>query len=200
MSNLDKKSINKTKDYSSSLIPELASSWRAILTDVFSKKYRPARISFTFMFAIYFLMAPIQPLRPEKGELYVIAGESRFQHINTLRGSATYFFVNDELIHCSFTGLGGANACDSFAGRFDVSRPVKVNFFWMKNRSFIPAKILDSLEQDGRLIISPNDSWRLRKSFFEVEKKWSWVVPSIFGFMTLFFFLLGFCTSSRRAQ
>ena len=157
---------------------------------VFSKEFSATRVLLTFTIAQYFVMAPIQPWMPEKSELYEIAGEPRFQHVNTIRGSATHFFVNNELVHCSFSGLGGANACEQFSNWIDVKRPVKVTYFWMRNRFLIGAKVLNSLEQDGRMIISPNDSLRFRMAFFEVDKKWKWVVPSLFIFLTLFVFLV----------
>ncbi|MDO8291588.1 MAG: hypothetical protein Q7T29_01780 [Gallionella sp.] len=178
----------KTEQPSASSIEPL-SGWRVAFGETLSKDYSATRIMLVFTIVASVLFAPVKPWEPKKEDLHEIIGNPHFERDSKSGGSSRYFFVNDESFHCSFPALAGPSACTQFEARIDTSHPVKVTYFWTKNRIFLSAKILNSLEQDGKMVISPSDSLRLRDIIFQREQRTSWILPSLFGFITLLAFL-----------
>jgi hypothetical protein len=60
----------------------------------------------------------------------------------------------------------------------------------MRDRLFIGGRVLNSLEQDGKIVISSSDSQRLRNIICERQKKSQWIIPLFFGCLTLVVFML----------
>ncbi len=137
--------------------------WRRVL----SKDYGVTRIMLATTIATYYLFTPIAPWMPEKNDLFEIVGMPHFKRAR----SSIYFFVNEESFQCSFPSIMGSSACSQFPGWINNERSAKVTYFWMRDRLFIGGRVLISLEQDGKIVISSSDSQRLRNIIYERQKK-----------------------------
>ena len=136
------------------------------------------------------LCPPIKPWIPDRSELHELVGIPVFKKFNTYgSGSGIHFNVNDGvLLHCGFNGsLGGMNGCD-WNDVVASNKQVRVTYFIMKTGYGQSARMLNSLEQDEKLVISPEYTYKQRLIDFNSDKKSRRVILLVFSFIALILF------------
>lgn len=149
---------------------EPLSGWRAVRAKVFSKKYGKTRTMLILTVTWFFFTAPVQPWVPQGSELHELVGLPHFQHFNTGKQSGINFTVDGITLNCSFSGTGGMNGCDQYASLVSEKKPVHATYFWM-GRYIRASKMLNTLEQDGRVVVSADETYRQRLTSFNADKK-----------------------------
>ena len=104
--------------------------------------------------SIYAWMAyPMEPQAPVDLKLFVLDGMPQYINTSSTTISGVAFKVNDVLLNCDINSLGGSGGCEFFAEKIDLKRPARATFFLMEARLGNQFKVLNSLEQGGKVIV-----------------------------------------------
>jgi hypothetical protein len=122
--------------------------------------------------AYSYFARPIEPWLPSKSELYELDGKAEIKTAASLQSTDTYFLINNIRLNCFAGARDGENGCELFVNNINVKLPVRATYFWMPTRFGYSYRVLHTLEQDGRLIISPQQSLEMR----QLSKKTGWKV------------------------
>jgi hypothetical protein len=179
---------------------ESVSGWRAVREKVFSKGYSGTRSMLIFTIAQYFLIAPVQPWMPDKSELHELVGMPKFQHYLTSSQSGIHFMVDGTLLHCGFSGIGGLNGCDHYEQRVVKGKPVQATYFYMNTRYFVSYKMLNTLKQEGQMLVSVEDTYRRRLVSFHADKQSGEILDLIFLSIVILLWFLEKNKSSNDTQ
>jgi hypothetical protein len=143
-----------------------------------------------FLFAQYFLIAPVPPYVPVNNELNEISGLPMFREVQTIRNSQTYFSVDGVILHCVTGTIGGTNGCSQLADRLVAGIPIKVKYFERPTRVFTTVNMVYTIEQYGKLAVAEGDTLFLQQHAYESGKGLSAIVSLCWGFLVLIGFLL----------
>lgn len=107
---------------------------------------------------------PVKPRMPVITELHAVIGKPLYRHSLATKSAigVDYFMVNDIRLNCSFGHLGGLGGCGSFIDSIDRKKNVRATYFWMRTRLWFGDRMLHTLEQEERLIVSPQQSYTER--------------------------------------
>jgi len=164
---------------------EPVSGWRAARAKVFSKNYSATRWMLVTTSVLFFLTAPVQPWIPDKSELHELVGMPKFQHYLTSSESGIHFSVDGVLMHCDFTGMGGGNGCDHYEELVTKGEPVRATYFYMTAHYLVSYRMLNTLEQDGRVVVSADDSYRGRLISVNSGRKTRAQLTTLFSLMVI---------------
>jgi len=115
------------------------------------------------LIAIYAYVGwPIKPWMPTSLELQEVSGIPVFQTAATLQSTDTYLLINKVRLNCFYSALDGRNGCEQCSEAIDVRAPVRASYFWMSTRFGHGYRMIHALEQDGRLVISSQQSYEMR--------------------------------------
>lgn len=154
------------------------------------KSYRITLAIATILCLQSFVMMPIPPYSPSVVELMSIFGMPEFREVNTIRNSQTYFSVNDVALHCTAGALSGTNGCSQLSGRLINGVPVKVTYFQRPSRVFTTIRMVYTIEQQGKQIVSSEDTALLQMHAYESSKNLTLIVSLGFIFLTLIGYFL----------
>lgn len=178
---------------------EPVSGWRAVRAKVFSKEYSGTRWMLIFTIVQYFLVAPVQPWIPDRSELHELVGMPKFQHYLTSSQSGIHFSVDGMLLHCSFSGTGGLNGCDHYEDVVIKGKPVQATYFWTTARYGIGYRMLNTVEQDGRVVVSADDTYRHRLISFNAGKETMFILNLLFSSIVILLWFLERSKSKRNS-
>ena len=137
-----------------------------------------------------FIMMPIPPYSPSGKGLEDISGMPEFREVHTVRNSQTYFSVNGLTLHCTAGALSGTNGCLHLSDRLSKGIPVKVTYFDRPSRVFTTIKMVYTIDQEGKQVVSSVDTALLQAHAYESSKKLTLIVSLGFAFITLIGYLL----------
>jgi len=144
------------------------------------KEYLYTKITL-LSFLPFLLFLPVEPWMPEKNELHEFIGKPLFDPAKPWKEwSGITFSINDENLHCLFTSKGGFNGCRPFRELVTDDKPVRATYFDMKTYYGMSSKVLNSLEQDGREVVSPEELYQMRLKRFQADKEFSFIVAGMF--------------------
>lgn len=135
------------------------------------KKYRGTTGFVIFLLVTSYAYWPIEPIMPTSFELYEVVGMPKYINTTSTTNSGEAFKVNDMLLNCDLGSLSGTGGCEFFRGAVDLNKSARATYFWMPTRLWYHYKVLYSLEQDGKMILSPEQShaWFMRGYRGELE-------------------------------
>lgn len=114
----------------------------------FLKKYRSTIITAIFITLWNYLNYPVEPIMPEKGyELSEIVGMPKY--IDT---QDPHLKVNSMNLKCD---LDGSDGCGYYKNLVNTKIPVRIRYISMPSLLWGHYNVLNSLEQDGEIVISP---------------------------------------------
>ncbi len=119
------------------------------------KNFRLLIGSAIFLVAWAYLWCPIEPKVPGADEVYEIAGMPKYVNTSSTTNSSEDLKVNDMFLHCRLGSLGGSDGCQMFKHLVDAKKPARATYFFQPTRLGYHYKVLNSLEQDGQTIVSP---------------------------------------------
>lgn len=146
-------------------------------------------ISGAILLAAYsYSFKPIEPTVTAAFKLETVVGMPELRPNNTATMSSMTFSVNGIHLNCDLGVLGGQSGCEEFVDhrhspRVDLYSPVRATYFWMPTPLGYHFKVLYSLEQNGKLVVPPDQlhAWHMRN----YEHNWS-----AYHTMVLFFSVL----------
>ena len=119
-----------------------------------------------------------------------ILGMPEFREVHTIRNSQTYFSVNGLILHCTAGTLSGTNGCSDLSSKLNNSIPVKVTYFYRPSNVFTKIRMVHTIDQQGKQIVSPEEIALLQTHAYESSKKLTLIVSLGFVFLTLIGYLL----------
>lgn len=137
-----------------------------------------------------FIMMPIPPYSPSEEGLEDISGMPEFREELTIRNSQTYFSVNGLILHCTAGALSGTNGCSHLSERLSKGIPIKVTYFDRPSRAFTMIRMVHTIEQQEKQVVSSADTALLQAHAYESSKKLTLIVSLGFVFLTLIGYLL----------
>jgi hypothetical protein len=146
-------------------------------------KYRRTAFALLILAAYFYLAVPVEPIQPKAFELKEVVGMPKYESTNTMKSSGTSFMVNYMHLNCDIGSLSGHGGCGFFRKDVDPHKPASATYFCMPTRLWYCYKVLNSLEQDGRVVVSQEQmhEWFMR------DYRYNW--DSYYGFgMWLFIF------------
>jgi hypothetical protein len=149
--------------------------------------YRWTAFALLILAAYVYLAVPVEPIQPKAFELKEVVGMPKYVSTNTTKSSGTAFMVNSIHMNCDIGSLSGHGGCEFFRQGVDLHKPARATYFCMPTRLWYCYKVLNSLEQDGRIIVSQEQmhQWIMRA----YRNNWD----SYYGFgMWLFIFQVVF--------
>jgi hypothetical protein len=150
-------------------------------------KYRWTTISLLILAAYLYLSVPVAPIQPKAFELKEVVGMPKYVSSNTTTSSGMAFMVNRILLNCDIGSTGGHGGCEFFREGVDPHKQARATYFCMPTRLWYCYKALNSLEQDGRIVVSQE---QMHQWFMRAYKNHR---DRYFGFgMWLFIFLVIF--------
>jgi hypothetical protein len=146
------------------------------------KKYRWAIVTTILLMVYSYSLMPIDPTVTVDFKLDTVVGMPEYHRTDTTQSSGMSFRVNQINLNCDLESLGGNGGCEFFSQMVNLNKQVRATYFWMPTRLGYHFKVLYSLEQDGVLIVSPDQlhEWHMR------DYKYSWNVY----LMTIWFLLI----------
>jgi hypothetical protein len=128
---------------------------------------------------------PIEPKMPADSELLVVDGLPKYVSTNAATISGYAFKVDGMKLNCELGTLSGGSGCEYIGQAVDITQSARATYFWMPTRLWYGYKYLHTLEQRGRLILSPDQSHaHAMKSYRALwvvyrELSWLWIVFAI---------------------
>jgi hypothetical protein len=138
----------------------------------FPKIFRKTVVSVIFLLFWACTSCPVEPKVPADSELLEVDGMPKYIGTDTGNFSGWAFKVNGMLLNCDLNHLGGpGGGCDNFRNLIDLKKPVRATYFWQPSRLWYHYKVLNSLEQDGKIILSSTQlrTWFTQYYGFELE-------------------------------
>jgi hypothetical protein len=118
-----------------------------------AEKYRET-ISFVipFLIVFFFVFWPVKPMKDVRNyELHEIVGVPEYSH-----GKSKYYLkVNGMNLKCDLGGLGGSDGCGRYRNVVDTKKSARITYISMPTRLWYHYEVLYSFEQNGRMIITP---------------------------------------------
>jgi hypothetical protein len=132
---------------------------------------------------------PLEPRMPANTELQEVVGMSRYESSNSSTNSGYVFTVGGVKLNCELGALGGGTGCGYISQAILNEKPVRAAYFWMPTRLGYDYKLLHTLEQEGRQILSPEqsyahamNSYRIRWDIYRVLI-WLFVTLAVFSWL-----------------
>lgn len=150
-------------------------------------RYPISRLIATILVTYLFVGWPVEPPKDlESTDIHEVAGMPVFRETLTSKMSDTYFFVNGFRLNCTLGLLDGLNGCAYFRGVVDEEAAVNAMYFYMPTRIGLRYPMLYSLEQNKKIVVSPQVTQaNLVRSY---ESRWSvYLQISIFFLSVLIF-------------
>lgn len=114
----------------------------------FLKKYHSTIIAAIFITLWNYLNWPMEPIMAEKGyELHELVGMPEYFDTQD-----PHLKVNGMNLKCD---LDGSDGCGYYKNIVDTKIPVRIRYVWTPSLLWGHYNVLHSLEQDGKMIISP---------------------------------------------
>ena len=151
------------------------------------KKWRSTIIMITLTVFVCIYSTPIKPWIPAKNELQYVSGYCAF-NASTSRhgGTRTSFNVNKIFLNCFFSPLfGDGHGCEDFEGRIELKSPVKASYFPVNIRLGRDILMLNTLEQNGKIIVSEIDTYNRRVISYKADIKSQYVNTIAFVILTI---------------
>lgn len=117
----------------------------------FLKKYRSTIFFALFVALFNYLNWPVEPKMAEQGYAsHEIVGMP--EYFDT---ADPHLKVNVINLKCDLGGLGGSDGCAYFRNLVNTKIPAHITYFRMPTRLWYQYNVLYSIEQDGKVIVSP---------------------------------------------
>lgn len=136
---------------------------------------------------VWIYSTPIKPWIPAKKELLYVSGYCSF-NTSTSRhgGTRTSFNVNKIFLNCFFDPLfGDGHGCDCFKERIDLNAPVKASYFLVNIRLGRDVLMLNTLEQNEKVIVSEIDTYNRRVISYNLDIKYQYINAIAFAILTI---------------
>jgi len=114
-----------------------------------------------FMMGVCYLFSPVEPNLPDESELHHLRGKAEQKFYNHQGGAGYALWVDGVVLNCSFSGMGAQNLCDRYLDRINFEKPVYATYYLKTTRFGSTSRLLNSLEQEGQLLISSEELIRL---------------------------------------
>lgn len=166
------------------------------------RKFRFAR-PFAICLAIYaYATWPVTPATPAPSELTEIVGLPRYVNTSSVDISGIAFTVNGTVLNCDLWSLSGSGGCNFSDIRLNPKQPVRATYFWQPTRMWWHYKVLNSVEQDGKTIISPERmrDWYARDYAGQWDRYYFFMGLGILAVCALAGFDLWVISVLRRSQ
>jgi hypothetical protein len=156
----------------------------------FFKKFRFTIIFIIFMAICSYLYYPVEPKVPTAAELYEIRGLPQYINTSTTTFSGNAFQVGKVTLHCDQLSLNGSGGCGFFSIALDKNLAVRALYYWQPTRLWNRYRVLYSLEQDGRIIVTPEQmrAWSMRC----YQGQWEWFFIAFYSTVGLVC-IIAFC-------
>jgi len=140
-------------------------AWLAVV-----RKYKGTLLGL-LMLSGSMLLVPVAPWMPEKSELISINGKADYRYPGNASGGFTSFSIGGETLHCSFSLLGGAHGCTQFEELVSEGEDARATYFWMETGFGWASKMLNTLEQNNKMVITSDQTYNYRLYCYEGAKK-----------------------------
>ncbi|MBC2732438.1 hypothetical protein [Thiobacillus sp.] len=129
---------------------------------------------------------PIEPGMPVVSELHEVVGQPVYRQSLATKSAVglDYFAVNGLRLDCNFGLMGGSGGCGFFNQVIDLKKPVHATYFWMPTRLGYDYRMLHALEQEGRLIVSPQQTYAVYARLYKASWK-TYYQLLLFGFIVI---------------
>jgi hypothetical protein len=146
-------------------------------------------ISGAILLAAYsYSFKPIEPTVTAAFKFETVVGIPELRHNDTAQMSSMSFSVNGIHLSCDLGVLSGHGGCEEFVDnrhspRVDLYSQLRATYFWMPTPLGYHFKVLYSLEQNGILVVPPDQlhAWYMRN----YEHNWSAYYMGIWIFSVL---------------
>jgi hypothetical protein len=161
----------------------------------FFKKFSFSTMALILLAVTTYKDWPIELKVPTASELHEIVGMPAYVETSG-RHSGYSFRVNDMALSCELKSTGGPTDCWLFSNAIkalDMNKPARAIYSWQPTRLGYHYRTLYSLEQDGKMIISPEQlraqllkSYKIEWEVFHITEGLMIFIACIFLFIELF--------------
>jgi hypothetical protein len=129
---------------------------------------------------------------PKESELRMIEGFPLYISTETVTNSGNAFKVDGTVLNCDVGSLGAAGGCEFFIRSVNINRPVRATYFWQPTRLWYDVKALNSLEQDGKILLSPVQSHAWHMQGYETDRQSYRIICYVAVALFIFILILDF--------
>jgi hypothetical protein len=122
-------------------------------------RYAVSKLAAAVLAAFCFVGWPVKPPTDlPLPDMYEAMGTPTFREPRPWRMSGTAFYVNNLRLNCRLGLLDGLNGCAFFRKAFTDGMPVRATYYLMPTRIGIRYPVLYRLEQNGKAVVSPQQT------------------------------------------
>ena len=145
-------------------------------------KRRPGDVAFLALFfaAAYFLF-PNRPHLPNENDIHKTIGLVSIKKYGGFKGTVEEVVIGEDAVHCSDDVVGRASCVMLIDKRVNLERPV-IAYWFYTGRLLSNHRLLDRLEQDGKVIVSADLTYSIRVRQAETAMKYSYPMMLILFF------------------
>jgi hypothetical protein len=122
-------------------------------------RYAVSKLAAAVLAAFCFVGWPVKPpTEVPPSDMHEVMGSPSFREPPAWRMSGATFYVNGVRLNCRLGLLDGLSGCDIFRAAITDGMPVRATYYLMPTRIGIRYPVLYRLEQNGKAVVSPQQT------------------------------------------